>query len=302
LIGPAQFLLFYGLFGAAQPYHNRWLSVPAGALLGACLLSAIVVGMRFRNENPGFLVEFTAGVAISGLIYFLVFSFRRSAVALFAYAGQGVEDEPQAVLLVDLLSLLEMAKEWEASRAWRSLLVASFEVVEKRTERTFSRLPIRGGLGVPVRLATKPSYQLRHWARHRGHQVAAVIRNHAEKMLETRSPFYDSEANVVRAETHSISLSLVETLTLLVRGDWQSLLVVEPTPPIKSLFRRYGPRVALAALLVFLAFVLPELIPSVIKDPISFQATVLVTAGFALIAPDVQKAADAVKSFGPPRG
>jgi hypothetical protein len=47
LIGPAQFLLFYGLFGAAQPSHNRWLNVPARALLGACLFSTIVVGMRF---------------------------------------------------------------------------------------------------------------------------------------------------------------------------------------------------------------------------------------------------------------
>jgi hypothetical protein len=99
-----------------------------------------------------------------------------------------------------------------------------------------------------------------------GRQVAAVIRNHAEKMLETRSPFFDQTGGVVRAQTHSISLSLVEALTLLVRRDRQSLLVVEPMPPLKSLLRRYGLRVALAALLVFLAFVLPEPIPRVIKD------------------------------------
>jgi hypothetical protein len=117
--------------------------------------------------------------------------------------------------------------------------------------------------------------------------VAAVIRKHRERVLE-----------ISASERDSVAASLMNGIVFLIRKDWVSLLVVEPEPPVKSLARRFAPRIALAMILIILAFLLPVLIPQVIKDPTSFQATILVTAGFALLAPDVQKAADAVKSFG----
>jgi hypothetical protein len=97
----------------------------------------------------------------------------------------------------------------------------------------------------------------------------------------------------------AITLSLLNGLQYVIREDWQSFLVVEPERPPKTLIRRYAPRVGLSLLLIVLAFLLPEILPTVIKDPISFRATVLVAAGFSLLAPDVQKAAEAVRSFGP---
>lgn len=292
LLGPTEFISFWFLgslimiscFAPLDPPW-QWLIVLPSIVLLACVAAAMIVWIRYHNVNPSFLLEFSAGVAISGFLLIFCLLVGGSILNnILQYAGQGAQ--PEAVLFVDLVDLVTIAVEWE--RLPRQLeevkdskqeeLIEKLEEVAKRAERAFPRL------------VSRSNSRLRERAADRGRQVAAVIRKHEERVLEVSS-----------AQRILITASLVNGVVYLLRRDWDSLLVVEPErglqQGVQRLVRRYAPRVALAMLLIALAFLLPALLPSLITDPLSFQATVFVTAGFTIIAPDVQKAADAVKSF-----
>lgn len=275
LLSLCEFIAFMTLLFVAsldEP-HKRWpwlwrLVKFVGVV---CVFCAFWVGFYFRGVNPGLLLEFAAGLTVCGLIFFACVLLITGPFFFVDYSGQGLP--PNAVLLMDLVALVETARRWEKGLVAEAVLIHDIDQAAKRAERAFYR-HLRGN-----------NRHLRYWGSQRAHKVAAVLRKHEQKVVESTG-----------AQKAVIRLSLVNGLACLVRGDWQSFLTVEPEPQLKSLGQRYAPRVMLSSLLVLLAFVLPKLFPSVVSDPGTFQATVLVTAGFSLLAPDVHKAAEAVKS------
>jgi hypothetical protein len=91
---------------------------------------------------------------------------------------------------------------------------------------------------------------------------------------------------------------MLNGLAYLLKGDWDSMLTVQSEGIAKSVVRRFAPRVGLSLLLVALAFILPAILDDVVKDAGTFQASLLIAAGFALIAPDAKQAAVVARSFG----
>jgi hypothetical protein len=285
LLGPVElfvfiFILFllFDIVDFNSHTMNIWWRLkilPEITVVVASLIAAITVGLRYRNGDPGWLLELSAGIAVTGLLFMSGITVTLFAANRLEYRGQGLK--PEVALQLDLVELVALAREWQASEGRnQEELLRSLEITAQRAQWGFSNLVRRS-----------QDSRLHLWASDRGRRVAAVIRKHREKVLE-----------ISASERDSVTASLMNGIVFLNRKDWVSLLVVEPEPPVKSLARRFAPRIALATILIILAFLLPVLIPQVIKDPASFQATILVTAGFALLAPDVQKAADAVKSFG----
>jgi hypothetical protein len=257
-----------------DPSDKRWplIGKLSSVVVTGCLAAVVVVGIGYRNKKPNLVLEFAAGVGATLLLFTAGLVLGVILMTRFDYQGQGIE--PRTVLIFDLISLIDMSMQWGADPDETYELVTEFEHAARRAERVFRR--------------DVPFYpQLRQWARYRGRHIAAVLREHEQKLMETSA-----------AGRTAITLSLLNGLQYVIREDWQSFLVVEPERPRKTLIRRYAPRVALSLLLIGLAFLLPKILPTVIKDPISFQATVLLAAGFSLLAPDVQKAAEAVRSFG----
>jgi hypothetical protein len=183
------------------------------------------------------------------------------------------------VLLIDLVLLARLSLKWESDETELRSIIDSLETAAARAEFRFPKF-------VPRR-----NRHLRSRARYRGHQIATVIRALEEQAL-----------SVTLTRREDLTESLLNALRHVIREDWDQFLVLQPEPATRSLVRRYAPRVGLALLLVLLAFLLPPILPAVITDPVSFQATVLVVAGFSLLSPDVQKAADVVKSFGSRKG
>jgi hypothetical protein len=275
LLGPAEWLVtvLSALFIIYSIEATRWSwhRPIAAAILIWFIAAAFIVGLRYHNHNPGLLLEFSAGVTVAGLIFLAGTTIILLITEAFDYRGQGAQ--PEAILFVDLLLLISIALEWEVADDKRQELIARIEEAAKRAERTF-RYAVR-----------HDSTRLRKWGANRGRKIAAVIQKHEERVLE-----------VSKEQRCLITVSLTNGLAYLLRGDWDSFLTVEPEGEVKSLVRRYAPRVALATLLVVLAFLLPHLIPQVIKDSLSFKTTLLVTAGFTIISPDIPKAADVVRS------
>jgi hypothetical protein len=278
LLGPTEWMIFLLLaitildaIEGETPW--RWPTIAGCLVLIACAAAAVIVGTRYRNTSPNLLLEFGAGVTVTGLLFSVSVILIGYLLTAFDYQGQGAQ--PEALLLVDLVSVIALAIEWEVEDSKRAALIQMLEDVATRAERAFPHAVSRSKL------------HLRQWSVDRGRRVAAVIRKHQERTLE-----------VSTTQRGLITASLINGLVYFLRRDWPSLLVVEPEGEVKTLVRRYVPRLALTTFLIVIAFVLPALFPHVINDPVSFKATLLVTAGFTLIAPDVQKAADAVRSFG----
>jgi hypothetical protein len=268
-------VLIYARDDDGSRARGRVLRVIPFGVLCFFVYAAWSVFSSDRTERPHFVVEFLAGLGVA--IGLLVAAFAVLVVALpileFAEArvSWGTSD---GGLVLDLILLVTAAMEWQCGKWERDDVVRKLDEAARRAVLTFPKSVPRGS-------------PLRPWAHRRARQIAAVLRRHAEWAMELPAIGRGRMAD-----------SLLNGLVYVVKGDWDSFLVVEPAGFAKSLVRRYAPRVALSLLLVALAFLLPFAMPHVIKDPVSFQATVLVAAGFALLAPDVQKAADAVKSFG----
>jgi len=288
-------------FFAATRSGISWRTWLSGIILVTAIASSVFVAARYHNRNPGLLWELGAGIGVMTLLSLVNVAILMALLNMAAYRGQ--HTEPEAVLLTDLVLLVAIAMEWEAvepnrlyereeltwpltmlkrrqGTKWmwidkRRELIRKLEVAARRAERVFAYAAVKN-----------ESPWLRQWSIDRGRRVAAVIRQHEQRALE-----------VSIGQRALIGTSLLNGLVYLLKRDWDSLLVANPGQPVKSLVRRYAPRVALTILLVVLAFLLPALLPTVITDPASFKATVLITAGFSLLAPDVQKAADAIKSF-----
>jgi hypothetical protein len=275
LLGPAELAVFWLAFiglAAGEARFRHWANVVGAGVLIWCVVAAFIVGFHYRNHNPGLPIELSAGIAVAGLIFAFGFALIGFVVSIFDYRGQGAQ--PETLLLIDLLSLITIAMEWEVADDKRKDLIEKLEETAELAERTFPYA------------ASHSIKRLRKWGADRGRRIAAVLRKHQERVLE-----------VSTAQRGLITISLINGVIYLVKRDWDSLLVVEPEGEVRSIVRRYLPRAALAALLVILAFLLPHLLPHVITDAVSFEATLIVTAGFTLINPDVQRAYDSVRSF-----
>jgi hypothetical protein len=271
LLGLVEFVIFFVAFYVLLVSSKRWLKSVFAIVLAWCAVAAFIVGFHYRNHNPGLVLEFSAGIAVSGLMFFLSVLLLPWITSPLEFRGQGTT--PEALLLIDMLFLITFAVEWEHADEKQQQLMHKLEEAAALAERAFPYAARRSGK------------RLRKWGIDRGRRIAAVIRKHQERALE------------VSAEQRGfITASLINGLIFLIRRDWGSLLVVEPEG-VKSVVRRYAPRLTLAALLVVLAFLLPYLLPHVIKDSLSFEVTLLITAGFTLISPDAQKAVDTIRSF-----
>lgn len=226
-------------------------------------------------DRPSLLMEFLAGLGVALILLAAASVVVVVALPILEFAEARVSwGASEEGLVLDLILLVAAAMDWQGGKREREDVVRELDDAARRAALTFAKSVPRGS---PVR----------PWAHRRARQIAAVLRKHAEWAME-----------LPPARRGRMTDSLLNGLVHVVNGDWDSFLVIEPAGFAKSLVRRYAPRIALSLLLVALAFLLPLAMPHVIKDPVSFQATVLVAAGFALLAPDVQKAADAVKSFG----
>jgi hypothetical protein len=269
LLGAAEVAIM-GAAAVALLFGGKRWQLAFAIILIWCTVAAFIVGFHYRNRNPGLLLEFSAGIAISGLMAVAVLLLAIWIAFSLEFRGQGTS--PEALLLIDMLSLIAIAMEWEGADEKRHQLIDRLEGAATRAERIF------------LYAARHNGERFRKWGKDRGRRIAAVIRKHEERVLE------------VSAEQRSlVTASLMNGLIYLIRRDWGSLLVVEPES-VKSILRRYAPRVGLAILLVALAFLLPYLFPHVIKDSLSFEVTLLITAGFTLIGPDAREAADTVRS------
>jgi hypothetical protein len=76
LLGPVElfvfiliiFLLVVGLPGPISVWWTLRL-LPGVTILVASLIAAIMVGLRYRNGDPGWLLELSAGVVVTGLLF-----------------------------------------------------------------------------------------------------------------------------------------------------------------------------------------------------------------------------------------
>jgi len=189
------------------------------------------------------------------------------------HGGWGIR--PEILLIADLTSVIVRATSWEMADE-----TVKDETVLKELEATARRAKYM------FAASHRHNKYIRQLTTDKGRRIAAVIRKHEEKVVE-----------VPESQRWVVSASLLNGLVCVLQGNWDRFLVIEPEPAVKSVVRRFLPRIALAGALVVCAVLLPSLMGDLIKDPVAFRATILITAVFTLITPDVQKAADALRSF-----
>lgn len=282
-----------------HPVANRIAVYLALALSSMCIVAFIFTGLFKRGQYPGVFLELAGGVGLVIVLFGLCFSSfvtltRR--ILLFRYQ----DIWPSQVLLVDLVDLASSAlpisedssklprsesfqtfrrdSPFDPLRSQPRRFIDQLEAAAKRAEWLFAR-------NYPHRHS-----DLRPWILDRAQRVAAVLRAHKRVLieLEVRDP----------AET-SISSSLLNDAIYVAQKNWDAFLVVQPEPVVRSLLRRFGSRIALAAFLAVGALAIPWLFPSLVPPTaaMEFRATLLVTAAFSLFRPDLDKAREAFISF-----
>jgi hypothetical protein len=268
-------------------------------ILGLILVASFVFTALFqRDHDTSILLELAGGVGLVAIIYsFLPWVIRWADFRLGIKCYRG-HVRPSEVLLIDLIHLSIRASRlgWTHDDAWRFReirlsdrsrvqrqmarpFIDELEIVAERSERLFySSIPRR-------------HHDLRVWASDRGRRIAAVLRTHKQVFVE-----------ITELPESSISSSLLNGAVSVARGDWEAFLTVQPTPVVQSLVRRFGGRIVLAALLAGGALAIPWLFPSLVPPAaaMGFRLTLLVTAVFSLLQPDLDKAREALISFRQP--
>jgi hypothetical protein len=260
------------------------------------IISFVFVGLFQRDHDPGLFLEFAGGVGLVLILYLLYWWALRSIAQWLLVVYYRDHARPSQVLLIDLVDLATRASplgwdDWEwwfrtfrvrqlFGREGRRPTIAPFldqlEAAARRSEYLFSRI-------IPL-----GHRDLRLWASDRGRRIATVLRAHKQAFTE-----------VTEWEESSIWFSLLNGAVSVARADWEAFLVVQPTPVVHSLIRRFGGRIVLAALLASGALVIPWLFPSLVPPTaaMQFRVTLLVTAVFSLLRPDLDKAREALTSF-----
>jgi hypothetical protein len=279
----------------------RIMGYLALALSSISIIALIFAGLFRRDQYPGIFLEFAGGLGLVLVLYTFYWSsifriFYR--LAIFYYQRHA---KPSEVLLIDLINLAAKASPsgWRVQHAekfltfrtsWRGRrrlsglggqgfnlsFIDELEVAAKRAERLFAA-------------AAPPGHRdLQSWASDRARRIAAILRAHKRIVLET--PYLGDS---------SIAPSLLNGAVLVVQADWKGLLVVQPELIRQSLVGRFGSRIVLAVLLIGGALAIPWLFPSLVPPTaaVHFRATLLVTAAFSLIRPDLDKAREAFISF-----
>lgn len=290
LVVPAAVLIWVVItlfvLGMLAPSRLVQFATVSSALVVLC--AAAVAVQSERGPSPGLRIELLAAVT-AGLLLVRLAAGLFTAMSDYGRRADLPNINPDAALLLDWALVSAKAVEWahpdprfRASRQrWgrpvprqtttHDLLVG-LEDVASRAETCFAR---DSG-------SRRPTSHLKKWG-DRGRRIAAVVRKHQEKVVELEA-----------FDRLQVAHSLLLGLGYLVRGGWESLLVAEPAPPIRSFLRRVGRRVGLAAILVVAAFAVPALFSERFPDPGAFQTIALITAVASLISPDPHKAADAL--------
>jgi hypothetical protein len=251
----------------------RRIALTILVLFGGASTTAIVWFQR-----RGIPLEFLPGLMTAFVIYVLLaLSLAELASTIVGLRPQSIH--PADVLTVDLILLTDRACSWSAdctdSASRRSRLIRDLEQCAARVERSYSKL------------ATFGDSDLRQWSNHRGRQIGAVVRAH--KQLVVDPPFHNRE---------SVPRSLSNTLSAILRRDWDALLIIDPQPKLASALRKHGPRIALALVLFGAAILFPHYLPQMVgSNADSFTATLIITALLMLVAPDPKKAQETLTRF-----
>jgi hypothetical protein len=282
-----------------HPVANRFAVYLALALSSMCIVAFIFTGLFKRGQYPGIFLELAGGVGLVIVLFGLSFwSFVTLIRRILLFRYQHIW--PSEVLLVDLVDLASSALPisddssklprsesfqtfrrdslFDPLRSQPRRFIDQLEAAAKRAEWLFAR-------NIPRRHS-----DLRPWILDRAQRVAAVLRAHKRVLIEeeVRDP----------ART-AISSSLLNGAIYVAQKNWDAFLVVQPEPIVRSLLRRFGSRIALAAFLAVGALAIPWLFPSLVlpTTAMEFRATLLVTAAFSLFRPDLDKAREAFISF-----
>ena len=267
------------------------------ALGGACIVALIVAGLLKKDQYSGLHLGALGAIGLVMVVCALSgWSFAKLNYRLLLHSYQ-IHTKPSEVLLVDLVTLASSALpegsiwDWYYLPHSPDLMQSAFfrnylkyqpsfmnqlEAAAKRAERLFARNVPHG------------HSDLRPWALDRARRVAAVLRAHKRVLLEGPD-LGDS----------SIPSSLFNGAIYVAQANWDAILVVQPEPVVRSLLRRFASRIVLAALLVVGALAIPWLFPALVPPTAAteFRATLLVTAAFSLLRPDLDKAREAFISF-----
>lgn len=284
-------------FATGEDPRRHPVAVPIMAYLAAVLSATCIVALIFtslfrRGQYPGTFLELAGGVGLVIVLAVLtLWCFIRIAVRINRLHCR--DTRPSEFLLVDLVALasdalsdpfmfddgLPLGHLYQI-RYSRSRLAPPFidrlEAAAKRAEWMFASNIPRG------------HSDLRPWAVDRAQRVAAVLRAHKRVLLE-----------VPDLGNSSISSSLFNGVIYVAQANWDAFLVVQPEPVVRSFLRRFAGRIVLAALLAIGALSIPWLFPSLVPPTAAaeFRATLLVTAAFSLVRPDLDKAREAFSSF-----
>jgi hypothetical protein len=182
----------------------------------------------------------------------------------------------------DLYSVLqvELAEAAVAARSCRNSPQQSQEAFANVEKAALTAEQLFTGLSLSRDAA------MNQWSRGFGKRIGATIRVHKRYLVQPGHP------------SEPIASSLLNALKAVQSGDWNAVAIEDAPPPARTLLRRFGPRVLLALLLIAAAFTVPHFAFFVApQNSGRLEASLLVYAFFALIAPDISKVRDTVLQF-----